>query len=157
MGLIKIKERLQQRRSIRSAASGYKTAAILEGGAWPGGERRGRSSPIGHVTPFRPEGDGWRPPAVAVLCVADLTGDELLLSYQLWTDKPACSRTVRSCVRCVAMMTDSIMDLTTRRQDTMSGKPRAAKSVFSIRSLVEVEEDADHARRTPGELFSIFG
>ncbi|XP_054283540.1 homeobox protein aristaless-like [Macrosteles quadrilineatus] len=41
------------------------------------------------------------------------------------------------------------MDLTTRRPDvaTPSGKPRAAKSVFSIRSLVEVEEDSELAKK----------
>lgn len=51
------------------------------------------------------------------------------------------------------MMADSIMDLTTRRAEApMTGKPRAAKSVFSIRSLVEVEEDSDLARRPPGGM-----
>lgn len=52
------------------------------------------------------------------------------------------------------MMADSIMDLTTRRAEApMTGKPRAAKSVFSIRSLVEVEEDSDlAARRAPGGM-----
>lgn len=52
---------------------------------------------------------------------------------------------------CVVMMADSIMDLTTRRPEAVvSGKPRAAKSVFSIRSLVEVEDDAAE-RRTSGK------
>lgn len=46
----------------------------------------------------------------------------------------------------------SIMDLTTRREAV---KPRAAKSVFSIRSLVEVEDDAaELAKRPSGEYIT---
>lgn len=64
-----------------------------------------------------------------------------------------CGRGLLSVSECVVMMADSIMDLTTRRPEAVvSGKPRAAKSVFSIRSLVEVEDDAAE-RRTSGKFY----
>nr|XP_018903412.1 PREDICTED: homeobox protein aristaless-like [Bemisia tabaci] len=48
------------------------------------------------------------------------------------------------------MAADSIMDLTTSRpRMSDGGKPRPAKSVFSIRSLVDVEEDNQSNGHTP--------